>query len=490
MKFDRFILLCNVFFAGFVIMALEIVGIRILASFFGYSVFVWGSAIGIVLVSLSIGYWLGGIVADRSSRPTKIYKIIFISVIYLCLAILAYNYMLEYLSEWNFFTGLLIASLVLLVPPSFLLSMIPPIATKALLEKNKEGRTIGNIYALSNVGSILGTFATTFYLIPILGSRLTLTYSSAGMLLLVMLGFLTERVHAKRFFLIFFVSAMFLSVPIIFPEHKGPYTLLKTESVYNTIELREHAGTRWLLLNGYPMSYKEKEPKLGSTFYDAMACFPELIGAKDVLILGFAAGTVAGKMNAFFPGKKIVGVEIDPKVVKLAKEYFSLQESEKLRVYVDDARHFLINDKNSYDVIFNNTINARFIPFHLVTKEFFELAKSRLKSKGVIISYSFYAENKTLLRDSIARTMCEVFPSVYYLNFPVQKVSLVFGFSERISKEELLNMVESAKGKVKDESVIRLFNHFKNMQRFDCSKGTLITDDKNPIDSITLKQII
>ncbi|MBN1941124.1 MAG: fused MFS/spermidine synthase, partial [Candidatus Diapherotrites archaeon] len=441
------VLLLNVFLAGFVVMALEIVGIRILASFFGYSIFVWGTIIGIILVSLSIGYFFGGMLADRAGKFETIYKIILAATFYLAIAIIIYPLFLEAISKWNLFAGISLASVILLVPPSILLSMVSPIATKMLLKKGKEGTTIGNIYALSNFGSILGVFLPTFYFLPFFGSKATMIGCFAGLVITALIGLNLEKARKKILLAMLVIAVLLFSAIFVFAETPSKYLLVSTESAYNLIEVKQFDGTRWLILNGSPMSYHEENETLELYFYDAMAVFPHIIEKEDVLILGFASGTVAGKIESFYPEVAIEGVELDGKVVELAYSHFGLGELENTKVFVDDARHFLqVNDKR-YGIIFNNTINARFIPFHTVSKEFFELADSRLEEDGVLVNYSFYTTQntcedsweaglmcgtiesasyeKTMVRDSIARTMCEVFEDVYYLNFPNQNVSLL-----------------------------------------------------------------
>ncbi|MEM4663215.1 MAG: fused MFS/spermidine synthase [Candidatus Diapherotrites archaeon] len=473
-------------------MALEIIGMRILASFFGYSVFVWGTIIGIVLVSLSIGYWLGGILADICYSYATIYKLILGSVLYLLVGIIAYPYFLEFLSESSFLFGLIVSTCLLLVPPSVLLSMVPPISTKALLKKKDEGKTIGNVYAISNVGSILGTFITTFYLLPYLGSRNSMILCVFAMAFFIVLGFWLEKISKKKVLLVAILIAFFSFIIFNMSEPITNRTLLKVESIYNTIEVREIGQTRWLLLNGHPMSYYEKKPTITNYFYDALAVFPKITGAKNILILGFATGTIANKTSYLLPNTKIEGVEIDPDVVKIAREYFGLRESEKVRVFIDDARHFVKKTDGSYDIIINNTINAKFIPFHLVTKEFFEQCDKKLSEKGVMINYSMYSEEKTMIRDSIAKTMCQVFPSVFYLNFPNQQVSLVFGFKEKTTQSKIEETIEEAMLDEQSSDIKQLMQHIKQIREFDCSsnKGEIITDDKNPVDNITLEQII
>jgi spermidine synthase len=485
-----FLLLLNIFVAGFVVIALEILGIRILASVFGYSIFVWGTIIGIILVALSIGYYGGGLVADRSSSFATIYKVILAGTFYLAITIMSYPFLLGYLAKWDQVLGISLGSIILLVPPAVLLSMVSPIAIKALLREKQEGKIIGGIYSLSNAGSILGVFITTFILIPELGSKGTLLLCFGGTLGFALLGLLLEK-PARKVILGFFVAGIVLMLGgFVIAEPVKQRTVLKTESVYNSIEIADSLGTRYLLLNGHPMSYKDLgEVKLEHYFYDAMAVLPEMLGKRDMLVLGFGSGTVWEKIDAFFPGVYVEGVEIDGKVVEIGREYFGLRESEKLKVHVDDARHFVQNAEREYSIVFNNAINAKFIPFHLVTREFFGMCSEKLAEDGVMVNYSFYTEGETVLRDSIARTMCEVFPSVYYLDFPMQNVSLLYGFKQETGKNEIAELVSRAVRGNENENAIALFEYHLNMEEFNCSAGEIITDDKNPIDLITLKQI-
>ncbi len=489
MNSKLFLLLLNIFLAGFVVIALEILGIRILASVFGYSIFVWGTVIGIILVSLSIGYYAGGLLADRSSSFATIYKIILVGTFYLAFTIMSYPFLLNAFGKWNQITGISIASVILLVPPSILLSMVSPIAIKALLKEKGQGKTIGSIYSLSNIGSILGVFATTFLLIPFFGSKATLLLCFAVLVFFALFGLFLEKPSKRVFLSALVISIVLFSASLAVAEPVKTGTVIKTESAYNVIEVRDSLGTRYLLLNGHPMSYKDKEEKLETYFYDAIAVFPALYGKDNMLILGFGTGTVSGKINAFFPDVFVEGVEIDPVVIELAREYFGLQESESLIVHVDDARHFLQASEKKYGIIFNNAINAKFIPFHVVSKEFFELASDKLDKDGVLANYSFYSGDKTILRESIGATMCMVFPSVYSLDFPVQNVSLLFGFKEETSKEEIAARVEAAKQQHNLPEANPLFEHFLQMQEVNCLQGEVITDDKNPIDLLTLQQI-
>jgi len=490
MNSRMFLLLLNIFIAGFVVIALEILGIRILAAVFGYSIFVWGTIIGIILVSLSIGYYSGGLIADRSNSFATIYKVILGGTFYLALTIMGYPFLLSYLAKWNQIAGITLASVILLVPPSIFLSMVSPIAIKALLKETGQGKTIGGIYSLSNLGSILGVFVTTFLLVPFLGSNATLLLCFATLIVFALAGLKLENPSKKTFLAFLVIGLVLFFASTAIAERVKSGTVLKTETIYNSIEIRDSLGTRYLLLNGHPMSYKDKEEKLEMYFYDGMAVFPELIQANDMLILGFGTGTVSGKIGAFFPDVFVEGVEIDGKVVELGRQYFGLRESEMLVVYVDDARHFLQVTERKYSIIFNNAINAKFIPFHLVSKEFFGLSAEKLKEDGVLVNYSFYTSEKTVLRNSIARTMCDVFPSVYYLEFPLQSVSLLYGFKQETGMEQIAAWVERAKQRSENKDAITLFEHYLDMKEFDCLQGEVITDDRNPIDLITLEQIM
>lgn len=478
------ILLLNVFIAGFAVMSLEILAIRVLANFFGYSVFVWGTAIGVILLALTVGYYAGGIIADKVKNAAVLYAMIIFSGLYLAAFLFFYQGAINNLSaELSLINSVLISSLLVLFIPSLLLSTASPIATKLLLREKNQGKTIGFVYALSNTGSIIGTFSTTFFLVTSLGVRNSIALNVFLCVFSPLLGLVYEKrkylVHSVVFLLV--VSSF---IVLLVPE-KSSYSIYRKESVYNTIEIKKFGSTEWLVLNSHPMSYYENEPKLETYFYDAVAAVPCIKNTERFLDLGLAGATVERKMQKFCKVASLDGVELDPEVIEASDKFFDIRKIENLNIFADDARNFIRHCSKKYSVIFNNTINAKFVPFHLTTKEFFSEVGSCLEEDGLFINYSFYGKDKTLFKDSLARTMKEAFPVVSEVDFEPQGVALLFAFKSQNSYDDFLAGINYSDFNNEDLKYI-----FSTIKKADSEKGFLITDDKNPVDNIALLELI
>ncbi len=165
----KFTLEIVAFFCGAVVMAFEIVGSRMLGPYVGTSMFAWTSIIGVILLSLSIGYFWGGRIADMRPRADILSLFIFISALFIIITLVVKESVLEILlgSIDNIHIVSVIASLILFAIPSILLGMVSPFAVRIKMKSlEKSGSTVGNLYAISTVGSIVGVFLAGFFLIP------------------------------------------------------------------------------------------------------------------------------------------------------------------------------------------------------------------------------------------------------------------------------------------------------------------------------------
>lgn len=165
----KFTLELVVFFCGAVVMSFEIVGSRMLGPYVGTSMFAWTSIIGVILLSLSIGYYWGGRIADMKPRADILSLFIFIAGLSLVIITLIKGLILESLTRSidNIHIVSIIASLILFTVPSVLLGMVSPFAVRIKMKSiEKSGSTVGNLYSISTIGSIVGVFLTGFYLIP------------------------------------------------------------------------------------------------------------------------------------------------------------------------------------------------------------------------------------------------------------------------------------------------------------------------------------
>lgn len=445
----------QVFVSGAVIMALEIMGSRLLAPVYGNSVFVWGSLIGVVLTGLALGYYYGGRFADRWPSMRTFSSIIFSGGLY--------TVMIPFISpmalDFALRTGLgerygpLIGTTLILGPPSMMLGMVSPYAVKlAARTLTKLGNVAGNLYSLSTLGSILGTFLTIFVLIPSFDVRSIIFSLGLVLMLSSLLG-----MGRTPLFIFLLVSALVLSPLSSFAvglsTRVGSFVVEK-ETPYNHLQVLDLGKTRTLYLNGMPHSamYLNGSNNLVFTytryFHLGFLFNPK---AKEVLFVG--GGGFSGPKNflEFYRDVRVDVVEIDPDVIEIAKKFFNLRQDSRLDVINDDARVHLSRTNKTYDVIILDAYSKSYVPFHLMTKEFYSLIHKRLSNEGVFVLNligSLVGDTSDLFRAEY-KTASQVFPSLYV--FPTSDLSI--GIVQNImlvgtkmktdyTKEDLMKRIE------------------------------------------------
>lgn len=441
---SRLFLSITVFITGMAVTAVELTASRLLAPYFGASLFVWTNIIGVVLLALAIGYYIGGRLADRKGGKTAkkiFYPIILITGILISIIpfvgkpvfIFAYN-AIAY-QNLSVFLSSLAATLVIFIIPLVLLGMVSPIAVRLSFSKlNTAGRTIGSLYAFSTIGSIIGTFLPVLVTIPLLGSRETF-FLFGG--ILVLLGIVGTGRALLIILLAIPISLFFLPNAI----HAGQNLEFEGESVYNYIRIyKDKTGSRMLLTNegrGVQSVYNLASAFTGF-YWDAATFLPALNpGGKKFLILGTAGASSARILHYFFPNLKLEGVEIDPLMVQVAKRYFAA-DTVGININVEDGRLFLNQTKNIYDFIMVDVYkDEMYIPFHLATKEFFETVLWRLSENGsMMMNIASIAGNSELL-DLIKNTVVGVFPYVYEWTVPNSYNTLLFTFKQKPNFENI-----------------------------------------------------
>lgn len=433
----RGFLLFTVFITGMSVTAVELTASRLLAPYFGASLFVWTSIIGVVLLALSIGYYAGGRLADRNhgkTSPKVLYPLIFSAGILIVIIpfvgkpvfIAAYNAIPE--RSVSIFLASLIATLILFTIPILILGMVSPLAAKISLNKlNAAGSVIGSLYAFSTLGSIIGTFLPVLFTIPFMGSRETF-FLFGGLLMLL------GAIGIKRAVLF---SA--LAIPIVLflipaSIHAAPNLEFEGESVYNYIRVQKSQdGARALFTNegeGLQSLYHPFRILTGY-YWDAATFLPALNPqGRDFLILGLAGGSSARILYHFFPYLNMEGVEIDPLMIKVGREFFASGQI-PMAVRRNDGRVFLEHTDKKYDFIMIDAYRDElYIPFHLATKEFFELAGRRLTDNGAVIMNIAASQDSELLR-LIRNTITAVFPFTYEFKTPNSSNSIIFAFLKK-----------------------------------------------------------
>lgn len=432
---NKFLLEIVVFTSGALVMIYEIIGSRILAPFIGTSTYVWTSLIGVILGSLSLGYYIGGKTADRNPNLQILAAVMFFAGAFLSATILFHNVVLSTISQISLGLALksIVAALILFAPASVLFGFVTPYAVRLKMNAVEDaGKTVGRLYALSTVGSILGTFLAGFVLLPTVGSIRAL-YLIAG--ILFALSFLIAPFalsSAKLFFLIMFPAA------IAFNEVYG-YMMFRTFElrdfdthynrlqIYNTIDKRTKQPIRVLITD--PLSTQSAmfldsdELALNySKYYHLLRYFkPDF---QNTLIIGGAAYSFPKEYLRMYPGKKIDVVEIDSRMTQIAREFFRLQDNPNLNIIHDDGRIFLNKNEKKYDAIFVDAFNSMYsIPFQLTTAEAVNRMNMSLKDDGVVLLNMVSAiEGKgSMFLQAEYKTFAETFPHVYLFRAEPEK---------------------------------------------------------------------
>ena len=409
-----------VFVVGVSTLGAEIAAARLIAPFFGDSTIVWANTIGVVLVALSIGYWFGGRMADRRPNLQSLCVLVLASSVLLALVPFVSQPLLS-LSADAFdnvsvggFAGSLLGVLVLVAVPVLMLGAVSPWAIRLKLERVEDsGETAGRMYAISTVGSLLGTFSASLLLIPLVGTHRTfLTYA-------IMLAAVSALGLGRRWLLAPVAVAALLLVPtgVVKAAEEGR-VVHEAETTYQYARVVEYPdGRRQLELNeGQAIhSIWRANTVLTGNYWDGHLTLPFTLRddpPERIAMLGVAGGTVARAYAKYFPDTVIDAVEIDGELFDIGRRWFGLEDRPQLRVHADDARPFLRQTEERYDFIFLDTYRQPYIPFYLATREFFELARDRLAPGGAVIINVGHPEGSQRLEQALTATMGAAFPHV------------------------------------------------------------------------------
>jgi len=391
----KYLLEMIVFVSGAAVMILELVGSRILAPYVGTTILVWTSLIGIILASLSIGYWLGGIIADRHPRIQLLAGIIYLAGISIGFTSLIKEPFLSLLQEniASIRLSSILATLSLFSLPSILLGMVLPFSVRLKLDNLKHsGATTGLLYALSTLGSIVGTFLAGFFLISYLGHHKILVLLS---IILMLFSVETYIFHSSKFktnlvllLLTGAISFLLLSHPV------SAQTLVDIDTDYNRVILKEgrDGATGRPVLNLFIGNALDSVMFLDGNNENASA-YLEFFRLEEhfrptmerVLMIGGGGYLYPRAFLERNEGVWVDIVEIDPKVTQLAKEYFLFKEDGRSIVYREDARTFLNKSENIYDAIIVDVCDRAGCPFQLMTQEAIEEIYNLLEKDGIVV---------------------------------------------------------------------------------------------------------
>ena len=425
-------LFTSVFVSGAVVMALELLGSRLLAPVFGSSIFVWGSLIGVVLASLSAGYYLGGRLADRKPNLETLSLAIFgAGLLVLALPALAQP-------VFNAVVGArlgdryapLLATIVLLAPSSILLGMVSPYAIRlAARSFEKLGKASGNLYALSTLGSIVGTFVTVFVLIPEFGVNKIIVGLGVTLMFVAFLGL---GIRLKIFVLVILIAVP-LAAPYLVSRQLtvATYSLALGDTIYETDTPYHHilvvdafdpaheSTIRYLIMDDNFHSAMDLGNTDRTVFeYTDYFHLPFLVNPniRNVLFIGGGGFTGPKSFLRHYKNVTVDVAEIDPEVIRVAEQYFEVDSSNsRLHIFNEDGRIFLQQTNQKYDLVVLDAYSKSYVPFHLMTSEFFNLLAKHLTANGTVISnlVAQTAGSNSELLGAEVNTMRGTFPNVY-----------------------------------------------------------------------------
>jgi spermidine synthase len=422
-----------VFCVGLSILGAEIAAARLLAPYFGASTIVWANTIGIVLVALSVGYWYGGRLADRNPTREGLYRIVLLSGLLLAAVPFAADPLLGFAVDAldsisaGAFVGSLLAVTVLIAIPILVSGAVAPYALRlAVADVEHAGTVSGRLYAISTVGSLLGTFSSALLFIPLIGTRRTFLVFGLVLVAIAALGLARARFGAAPL-----VLAALLALPVGTVKgttDAGAHVIHETDTEYQYARVVQDAdGTRTLELNEGQAVHSVRRPGtyLTGDYWDEMLVLPFAHAAHapgSIAILGNAAGTTARAYGHFFPATRIDAVEIDAELTDIGRRYFDLR-GPRLHTHAADARPFLRRTRERYDAIVVDAYRQPYIPFYLATREFFALARDRLRPGGVLLVNVGHPGRSDRLEQVLGATLAAVFPTV--LRDPSQTTNTV-----------------------------------------------------------------
>ena len=499
-----------VFFAGMTTLAVEFTASRLLGNYFGTSNLVWASIIGLILIYLTLGYFIGGIWADRSPEFRTFFRILLWAGFSIGLIPLISRPVLRFaaLAFDQFQFGVLIGSFVVVMIlfsiPVTLLGTTSPFAIRLGIKDTSEaGGLSGRIYATSTLGSFIGASLPVLVLIPTIGTYRTFLVFSLLLVILAIFG-LWKTVGRRSAVIyvwmpIILVILMFLGVRGFDKSSMG--LIYETESAYNYIQVQEVDGYRFLRLNEgqgvhsiwHPSEFFYGGPweqVLAGPFFNSPGVDPA--GIKDMAIIGLAAGTTARQAATVFPDIRVDGFEIDPKIIEVGRQYFGM-DIPQLTAFAQDGRLGLAGSGRKYQLISVDAYRPPYIPAHLTTLEFFQTVYNHLTPDGVMVINVGRAPSDRQLVDALYSTITQVFPSVYISDLPLSFNTLIYATKAPTSVSNLAANIDilEQRGNPPPLLMKALYIAFKNLQPSpQVDTNQVFTDDKSPVEWITNNMIL
>jgi spermidine synthase len=482
-----------VFVVGTGSLGAEIAAVRLLAPYFGASTVVWANTIGVVLVALTVGYWLGGRFADRHPHKRGLCLLTLLAATLLALVPFAADPLLglavNALDEISAgaFLGSLVGVLALVAVPVLLLGAVTPWALRLAVGRVEQAGTVaGRLYALSTAGSLAGTLLSALLLIPLVGTRRTFLVFAFAIAAVAVLGLRP----ARRFALAPAAMLVLIALPVgTLKGSENGRVIYETETEYQYAQVVERSdGSRALELNEGQAQHSIYNPDsvLTGDVWDGHLVLPFAVRdtpPRRVAILGNAARTPSRAYEEFFPDTRVDGVEIDAELSDIGRRYFEM-DNPNLYLYHEDARPFLRRVDAQYDVISVDAYRQPYIPFYLTTTEFFETVRDRLAPGGVLIVNAGHPERQDDLEKVLTATIGEVFPNL--ARDPIEATNtLIVASDSPVSRDRLNGATGNLPPKLRATATAAAGRLAPPLDG-----GEVYTDDRAPVEWLIDKSIV
>jgi len=482
-----------VFTVGASSLGAEIAAARLLAPYFGASTIIWANTIATVLIALSAGYALGGRIADRRGDMRGLCMIVLAAAVLLAIVPFVSGPFLRLSVQAlgslsvGAFLGSLVGVLVLVAVPVALLGTVAPYANRLMVDSLADtGRTTGGLYALSTVGSLVGTFLAALLLIPLIGTHRTFIVFALALALVAVPG-----IGLRRLVIVPLAVAACLAIPpaAIGSDVAGGRVIDDTETQYQYARVVQFGdGTRWLQLNEGVAIHSLYRPGsfLTGGYWDDPLVLPGAGGApppRRIAILGDAAGTIARTYGHYYPSTRVDAVELDGALTAIGRRLFDLGGA-RLHTYTADARPWLAASHARYDAIVLDAYRQPYIPFYLLTREFFALARRHLTPQGVLIINVGHLPGSDALERVVSATLRAAFPVVARDQFSPDN-SLVLAGTRPLSGQ----LLSSARSRI-PAGLRALSAQVAARTGPALGGGSVYTDDTAPVEWLTDLSII
>jgi spermidine synthase len=486
--YQRFSLLLLVFCAGVAVMGLEMTASQIIRPYFGSTISVWTSLIGLVMIFLTAGYYLGGALADRRPSRGMLGMLVLVAGVALLVVPLISNRVLQ--SVWlaspklGILGGSMLATFALFAVPNIILGCVCPFAMKlSIADLGRTGRSAGNIYAISAVGSVVGTFLPALFMIETFGARHSIMIFGA----LLIATSLLLLARARWTPAVATLALFWVPLQPMLPVQKA---IAERESPYNYLQVVDTGGPRLLIVDWGAFSFYIPGVFRTGTYYDYLLLAPLMRPQPPAqwlhrsLVIGLGAGTISKQTTQCFGPIPIDGVEIDPAIVALGRKYFDMHEK-NLHVHETDGRTFLAGAGKPYDWIVVDAYQGSDIPAHLVTKEFFALLRQHMTPNAVLsINVAWWEADDTELLRRLMTTVRTAFPHVYAITGIGKTSAVVLAGGEDTLPERIVTNAKLTRHagliQIAQELQSGTGAHFENPP----SLGAPYTDDRAAVDKI------